>query len=191
MAVQAPIFVCIGDRLRSRALFLLYGRTLAAVLPRGPLTRPGCRWNSFANTAMVRMGLMECQGNDDRPAAADAGGHDRISGYGEMAERFKAAVSKTVVGASSTVGSNPTLSARHCTATSRMGFCVRLGSRSAERCRSGRTGTTGNRVGAESLSRVRIPPSPPVCDISPCTCAPASARIASLSTDGRSCNSSR
>ena len=30
-----------------------------------------------------------------------------------MAERFKAAVSKTVVGASSTVGSNPTLSARH------------------------------------------------------------------------------
>ena len=32
-----------------------------------------------------------------------------------MAERFKAAVSKTVVGASSTVGSNPTLSARHCT----------------------------------------------------------------------------
>ncbi len=36
---------------------------------------------------------------------------DRIDGYGEMAERFKAAVSKTVVGASSTVGSNPTLSA--------------------------------------------------------------------------------
>ena len=31
-----------------------------------------------------------------------------------MAERFKAAVSKTVVGVSSTVGSNPTLSAnRH------------------------------------------------------------------------------
>ena len=50
-------------------------------------------------------------------------------GWGEMAERFKAAVSKTVVGASSTVGSNPTLSAI------------------MERCRSGRTGTTGNRVG--------------------------------------------
>ena len=37
---------------------------------------------------------------------------DRIDGQGEMAERFKAAVSKTVVGASSTVGSNPTLSAK-------------------------------------------------------------------------------
>ena len=30
-----------------------------------------------------------------------------------------------------------------------------------ERCRSGRTGATGNRVGASSFSRVRIPPSPP------------------------------
>ena len=30
-----------------------------------------------------------------------------------------------------------------------------------ERCRSGRTGATGNRVGVNRLSRVRIPPSPP------------------------------
>ena len=35
----------------------------------------------------------------------------RISALGEMAERFKAAVSKTVVGSYSTPGSNPGLSA--------------------------------------------------------------------------------
>ena len=47
------------------------------------------------------------------PEPALTPARDRIDRYGEMAERFKAAVSKTVVGASSTVGSNPTLSARH------------------------------------------------------------------------------
>ena len=46
----------------------------------------------------------------------------------------------------------------------------------AERCRSGRTGTTGNRVGAYRLSRVRIPLSPP----SSVTSAPSFVHLASF-----------
>ena len=111
------------------------------------------------------------------PAMIESTGRER------WLRRFKAAVSKTVVGASSTVGSNPTLSARYCTRHAPDEPLLRP-ARFSQRGEVPEwpNGHDWKSCRGASLSRVRIPPSPPMCDISPYTCAPASSRIAAHPT---------
>ena len=111
MAVQAPI-LCAPATDSGREPPVSSGGGPCSAPLHAPSTAPRMPLqNAYPDSAMVRTGFMECQGSRARVPATDPVARDRIDGYGEMAERFKAAVSKTVVGASSTVGSNPTLSA--------------------------------------------------------------------------------